>query len=814
MRIHLLGIFHTIHSSEFSHCAFTGKAMRFSKMLGEHYDIIEYANEGSESVSCTMEVMLTREEIAKFYPREPHEFIGKWANVGTPGCVEFSKRLLERLQKNVKPGDIIAHPFGQAHMGLVQAVPIAAHLETGIGYPDKPFGAWRIFESESWRHYHWGVHEKDHWSDSGMNKEFSWVIPNYYDLDDWRANASPVGFLHSMLNPGSSMGWAEGKPYVIYMGRIDPNKGAVAAAVIARTWFEKYPRSNLGFLFAGQGDFEIVKKESKLGPDKLGYLGPVSGRIRSLIQGNARANIMPTRFIEPFGGSGVEGQLCGTPLIGSDYGAFTETVTPGVNGYRCKTLGDWIWALEHAWELDRERIARDARKRYSLDACRDKYIKAIECVRELCSGTGKGWTSGRSYALDNAGIVGSAFDTVRNPAVTVLPEEIQAKVTQNLVQRLADEKEKNKKLMDVIREMKKGEMVTAAQEVDEKAACAMVGLGAIDPFDTTHPDLVSSSTTVEGSSLPPEVPAGANGSGPPFTPEPGTNPETPLALSPFEQEAKERAQARIAARERATVTERGIPRLNPDQLRAVSGMMRGGAISGHQGLAVRHAPMNEARIRLDAAKAELERHRAFEASYWGDCTNTHEEEEKHYVYARLMGLNIETVPNRAGYYCWDVGGKTILDIGGGPVSMLLKAKNLKAGFVCDPTPYPKWVSERYTAKKITLWKGEGETEQDTTYDEVWIYNVLQHVRDPEKIIQNALRAAPVLRLFEWIDIPPHEGHPHMLTAANLMGWLGARATRVVPVLESKIGSTERLLLGSTVQLNERGCVGRAFYGVF
>ena len=31
----------------------------------------------------------------------------------------------------------------------------------------------------------------------------------------------------------------------------------------------------------------------------------------------------------------------------------------------------------------------------------------------------------------------------------------------------------------------------------------------------------------------------------------------------------------------------------------------------------------------------------FEKDYWGDCCNTFDEDQKHYVYARLMGLEQE-----------------------------------------------------------------------------------------------------------------------------------------------------------------------------
>lgn len=184
---------------------------------------------------------------------------------------------------------------------------------------------------------------------------------------------------------------------------------------------------------------------------------------------------------------------------------------------------------------------------------------------------------------------------------------------------------------------------------------------------------------------------------------------------------------------------------------------------------------------------------SFESDYWGDCCNTFDEDQKHYVYARFMGLD------RQGYSFY-THGKAIVDIGGGPTSMLLKTKGLHYGVVIDPLEYPAWTYERYKTKGIEckIMRGEDfqscgykENGEVYSYDECWIYNCLQHTDDPFKIIQNAKTAARVLRLFEWIDIPAHEGHPHELTKANLDKWIGCD--------------------GNVVELAESGCYGRAYY---
>lgn len=179
----------------------------------------------------------------------------------------------------------------------------------------------------------------------------------------------------------------------------------------------------------------------------------------------------------------------------------------------------------------------------------------------------------------------------------------------------------------------------------------------------------------------------------------------------------------------------------------------------------------------------------FEKEFWGDCCNTFGEDQKHYIYGNLMGLSGDS------HFSYDAQNKKILDIGGGPASILLKTYNLAKGKVCDPIDYPQWTKDRYAYKNIDVQVIGGEDIDETGWDEVWIYNVMQHCEDPEKIIKNALRAAKVLRIFEWIDIPSHEGHPHMLTQKLLEDCIG------------QTGDVKRLL-------GQNGCYGKCFYGNF
>lgn len=183
-----------------------------------------------------------------------------------------------------------------------------------------------------------------------------------------------------------------------------------------------------------------------------------------------------------------------------------------------------------------------------------------------------------------------------------------------------------------------------------------------------------------------------------------------------------------------------------------------------------------------------------ETAWWGNCASTWHEERKQFVYAVRMGLRADW--DGAHPPTFDVEGRSIVDIGGGPVSLLLKCVNRGRAVVADPSDYPAWIIARYEACGIEYWRMEGESPSLTgyTFDEAWIYNCLQHVDDPEKVIANAWNVASTIRIFEWIGVDPYPGHTNRLEKDDLDDWLGSP--------------------GFTTQLSESGCVGYAYYGVF
>jgi 2-polyprenyl-3-methyl-5-hydroxy-6-metoxy-1,4-benzoquinol methylase len=186
---------------------------------------------------------------------------------------------------------------------------------------------------------------------------------------------------------------------------------------------------------------------------------------------------------------------------------------------------------------------------------------------------------------------------------------------------------------------------------------------------------------------------------------------------------------------------------------------------------------------------------SWERDWWDSVKfNTLNEEQKQLVYAKYMGLKKLHSPYTEFYF--DLNGVSVLDIGSGPVSLLLKCANYHDSAVLDPLldKHPSWVRDRYRDAGLKLYCQPGEKKVNQNFDEVWLYNCLQHTQEPKKIISNSRRISKIIRVFEWVDTPSNVGHPQSLEEKYLNKWLGGE--------------------GKVVGISEGGCVGKAYYGIF
>jgi hypothetical protein len=205
----------------------------------------------------------------------------------------------------------------------------------------------------------------------------------------------------------------------------------------------------------------------------------------------------------------------------------------------------------------------------------------------------------------------------------------------------------------------------------------------------------------------------------------------------------------------------------------------------------------EAEQKKMASEADIAKRRAAEAEFWGNCydMNALGEIVKQTTYAYEMGIFDEYGDENCDI---DLDGASVIDIGSGPWSLLLRCYNTGKLIAVDPVPWPPSVFRRYKTYGIGFINKGGEDVGDLPMaDEVWIYNCLQHVEDPVKILENAKKIGRRIRIFEWLNTPVDTYHLHTLTEEMLRNAFADV-------------ETER---ARTIQLTGR-CQGTAFVGSF
>lgn len=330
MRFHLAALPGQPVTKENSVCAFTQKVRKFADMmipLGHEviiYGDEEHAHDG-EHVVC--------------YPScDPPPFTQE-------GWQPFNDAAIKEIRARCEKDDVLGLMGGTCQTSLMNAFPDLYPVEYGIGYGGC-FAPYKVFESRAWQHTCYG---QQRGSNSADGSFYDAVIPAYFEPEDFPE--------------------ATGGDYLLYVGRLTQRKGIEIVTETAK-------RLDMPLKLAGAGDWI---------PDYGEALGNVGPEERGELMAGAHALICPTTYIEPFGCIAVEAQLCGTPVVSTDWGAFTETVEQGVSGYRCHRLGEFMWAVENADKLDKKAIRKRAQATWSLDAIGpqyDYYFKHLQTLAE------------------------------------------------------------------------------------------------------------------------------------------------------------------------------------------------------------------------------------------------------------------------------------------------------------------------------------------------------------------------------------------------------------------------------------------------
>lgn len=345
-RIHLLALPNVQTTRAYSLCGFCTATINFAKLLKElGHEVILYASEENEAPCDELVTVITKEEQETFLANtrnkagivEPTPYQYAYIEEWSPIWQLANGRMVREIHKRKKPRDFICSIGGLSQKPVADAHPDLMFVEYSIGY-NGSFAPYRVFESEAWRHLAYGAQQ------IVDGRFFDDVIPCFYDESEF-----PFRDRHQK----------DVVPFALYVGRLIPRKGIEIACRAAK-------EAGIHLKVIGHGDEKLVTHGAQ-------YLGALPTEERNNFMSRASVVFTPTIYVEPFNQVAVEAQLCGTPVIATPWGGFTETIEQGRTGYRCHYLGEFVKAVADCRELLPAYIRKRALQQYSIRNVRWKY---------------------------------------------------------------------------------------------------------------------------------------------------------------------------------------------------------------------------------------------------------------------------------------------------------------------------------------------------------------------------------------------------------------------------------------------------------
>lgn len=349
MIIHLLSLPNVQATRAYDLDGFQTMNRRFSTLLkGLGHTVILYAGEETDYPCDELVTTITKAEQTQLIGSNFYQH----ANISheNPLWKLATPRMIAAIGERKQPRDLICTIAGGSMANVTQAHPELLAVEYSVGYVGT-YAPYRVYQSHAWRHLNYGAQGL---GESG-GRFFDTVIPGFFEVDRFPVNRP--------------------EDYVCYVGRFTPKKGLKIVCDAAQA-------AGVPLKLIGHGDASLITYGENL--------GAVPELVRNEVMSKARALICPTIYVEPFGCISPEAQLCGTPVISTDFGGFTESVAHGLSGFRCNLFGEFVRAIHDCEGLDRGVIRDRARSLYSMEVAAPQYAAYFDRLNTLWE---KGWNT-------------------------------------------------------------------------------------------------------------------------------------------------------------------------------------------------------------------------------------------------------------------------------------------------------------------------------------------------------------------------------------------------------------------------------------
>ena len=187
-----------------------------------------------------------------------------------------------------------------------------------------------------------------------------------------------VSTIHHGIDLGQFPFNAEQGDYLLFFGRIHPDKGVHDAIEVAR-------KAGQRLVIAGIIQDETYFKEQvepHIDGAAVDYIGSVGPEKRQAILGGAQALLHLIHFDEPFGLSVVEAMACGTPVIAYGRGSMPEIIRDGDTGFIVSDIEEAMQALVKIDSIDRQRCREHVEQYFTAKRMAHQYVSVYHKILE------------------------------------------------------------------------------------------------------------------------------------------------------------------------------------------------------------------------------------------------------------------------------------------------------------------------------------------------------------------------------------------------------------------------------------------------
>jgi glycosyltransferase involved in cell wall biosynthesis len=161
--------------------------------------------------------------------------------------------------------------------------------------------------------------------------------------------------------------------YLLFFGRIHPDKGAHVAIEVAR-------RTGQRLILAGivqDAEYFRTRVEPFVDGQQIRFVGSVGPAERDAVLGGALALVHLIQFDEPFGLSVVEAMATGTPVIAFNRGSMPELIADGSSGLLVAPddVEAAVAAVAQARQLDRRAVRAHVERHFTAERMVDDYLR-------------------------------------------------------------------------------------------------------------------------------------------------------------------------------------------------------------------------------------------------------------------------------------------------------------------------------------------------------------------------------------------------------------------------------------------------------